>query len=51
MPSWRSTVRALNENLLESELFGHERGAFYRGRKTAQGTFELADRERSFWTK
>ncbi|MCD6115417.1 sigma-54-dependent Fis family transcriptional regulator [bacterium] len=35
---------AIPENLLESELFGHERGAFTGAIHTKKGKFELADK-------
>ena len=42
-PFMNITCTALAETLLESELFGHEKGAFTDARETKQGLFELAD--------
>ncbi len=42
-PFMNITCTALPEPLLESELFGHERGAFTDARQQKQGLFELAD--------
>ncbi|MBI3358616.1 MAG: sigma 54-interacting transcriptional regulator [Nitrospirae bacterium] len=42
-PFIKVNCAALSETLLESELFGHERGAFTGAIKTKKGRFDLAD--------
>jgi len=42
-PFMNITCTALTETLLESELFGHEKGAFTDAHEQKQGLFELAD--------
>lgn len=42
-PFIKLSCAALNESLLESELFGHERGAFTGAYKEKKGRFEIAD--------
>ncbi len=42
-PFMNVTCTALSESLLESELFGHERGAFTDAKTQKKGLFELAD--------
>jgi len=42
-PFMNITCTALAETLLESELFGHEKGAFTDAREQKKGLFELAD--------
>ncbi len=42
-PFVKLNCAALPENLVESELFGYEKGAFTDAKKTNRGRFELAD--------
>jgi DNA-binding NtrC family response regulator len=42
-PFMNITCTALSETLLESELFGHEKGAFTDAKMTKKGLFELSD--------
>ncbi len=42
-PFMNITCTAITETLLESELFGHERGAFTDARQQKKGLLELAD--------
>ncbi len=42
-PFVKLSCAALNKEILESELFGHEKGAFTSAIKTRRGRFELAD--------
>ena len=42
-PFIKLNCAAISDTLLESELFGHEKGAFTDARETRKGRFELAD--------
>ena len=50
-PFIKLSCSALAEGVLESELFGHEKGSFTGAVKRKLGRFELADRGRCFWTR
>lgn len=41
-PFWAINCTAINESLMESELFGYEKGAFTGANQAKQGMFELA---------
>ncbi|MDD4583974.1 MAG: sigma-54 dependent transcriptional regulator, partial [Eubacteriales bacterium] len=43
-PFIKVNCAALTESILESELFGHEKGSFTGAEKTYQGRFEMANR-------
>jgi two-component system response regulator AtoC len=50
-PFIKINCAAIAENLVESELFGYEKGAFTGAVTTKPGKFELAHRGTLFWTR
>jgi Nif-specific regulatory protein len=50
-PFVKVNCAAIPNNLIESELFGHEKGAFTGAVKQKPGRFELAHKGTIFWTK
>lgn len=51
MPFVEVNCAAIPSELIESELFGHEKGAFTSAIKQRKGKFEQADGGTIFWTK
>jgi Nif-specific regulatory protein len=50
-PFIKVNCAALPETLIESELFGYEKGAFTGAHSQKKGRFELAEGEHYFWMK
>ncbi len=50
-PYIRVNCAAISETLMESEFFGHEKGAFTGATERREGRFELAMEERFCWMK
>ena len=50
-PFVKVSCAALPDSLIESELFGYEKGAFTGATARKKGRFELAEADRSSWTR
>ena len=48
---WPSTARRSRKTSLESEFFGHEKGALHRAHVQRNGQFEAARAARSSWMR